>query len=104
MSEKVKTAINGFDFLVDGGLIKCSITLISSSPGTCKSIFAMQFLNEGIENGPRGAGTSPFLVRKKSNCWKKQNSSALNSERQRLSYPTWMCIQSTSADKKGARS
>jgi len=50
MTKRVKTGIKGFDELVEGGLIKGSVTLVSGSPGTGKSIFAMQFINEGIKN------------------------------------------------------
>lgn len=53
MTKRIETGIKGFDELVDGGLLKGSITLVSGSPGTGKTIFAMQFLNEGIKNGER---------------------------------------------------
>ena len=53
MTKRVKTGIKGFDEMVEGGLIKGSVTLVSGSPGTGKSIFAMQFINEGLKNGER---------------------------------------------------
>lgn len=53
MTKRVKTGIKGFDEMVEGGLIKGSVTLVSGSPGTGKSIFAMQFINEGIKNGEK---------------------------------------------------
>ncbi|MFH1682490.1 MAG: ATPase domain-containing protein [Candidatus Woesearchaeota archaeon] len=53
--ERVKTNIPGFDRLVDGGLVKDSIVLLSGGPGTGKTIFGMQFLYNGAteldENG-----------------------------------------------------
>lgn len=53
--ERVKTDIEGFDNLVEGGLPRNSMTLISGSPGTGKTTFALQFLFNGAtkfkENG-----------------------------------------------------
>lgn len=55
MVEKVKTGIKNFDNLVDGGIPKESIVLLSGSPGTGKTIFALEFLYRGAtkfdENG-----------------------------------------------------
>jgi len=45
--DKVKTGIKGFDTLVEGGLPKGKIILLSGTPGTCKTIFALQFLHNG---------------------------------------------------------
>jgi len=42
--ERVKTGINGLDNIIQGGLPKESITLISGPPGGGKSIFCFQFL------------------------------------------------------------
>jgi circadian clock protein KaiC len=47
--DRVKTGIIGLDDLIEGGLPKGSVTLISGSPGTGKTIFAMQFLVEGAK-------------------------------------------------------
>ncbi len=44
---KAKTGIRGFDKLVEGGLPKGKIILLSGTPGTCKTIFALQFLYNG---------------------------------------------------------
>lgn len=44
---KVKTGIKGFDKLVGGGFPKGKIILLSGTPGTCKTIFALQFLYNG---------------------------------------------------------
>ncbi len=53
--EKLATGIEGFDILSDGGLPKKRTTLVSGSAGCGKTIFAAQFLAEGIaradENG-----------------------------------------------------
>jgi len=44
MVERLCTGIPGFDKLIEGGLPKSSITLISGTPGTGKSIFCAQML------------------------------------------------------------
>lgn len=53
--ERVKTGIKGFDKLVEGGFPKGKIVLLSGTPGTSKTIFALQFLYNGAtrfnENG-----------------------------------------------------
>ena len=48
--ERVKTGIDGLDSIIQGGLPKESITLVSGPPGGGKSIFCFQFINEGIKN------------------------------------------------------
>ncbi len=54
-ADRVKTDIEGFDELVEGGLPRNSMTLISGSPGTGKTTLALQFLHSGAtsykENG-----------------------------------------------------
>ena len=47
---RVKTGVFGLDELIEGGLPKRSITLVSGSPGAGKSIMCFQFINEGINN------------------------------------------------------
>lgn len=47
MTQKVKTNIEGFDELVGGGLPKGCCVLLSGTPGTGKTIFALQFLYNG---------------------------------------------------------
>ncbi len=44
---RIKTAIPGFDNLVDGGLPKGKTILLSGTPGTCKTIFGLQYLYNG---------------------------------------------------------
>lgn len=47
---KVATHIPGFDFVADGGLPQGRTTLVAGSAGSCKTIFAAQFLAEGIRH------------------------------------------------------
>jgi len=53
--EKLETGIQGFDLVSYGGLPKNRTTLVSGSAGSAKTIFAVQFLIEGLrkkeENG-----------------------------------------------------
>jgi KaiC/GvpD/RAD55 family RecA-like ATPase len=46
--DKVKTYIEGFDELLNGGFPKGSNILISGTPGTGKTIFSMQYLYNGV--------------------------------------------------------
>lgn len=53
--DKVKTGIKGFDKLVDGGFPRGKSILLSGTPGTCKTIFALQFLHNGaVESKEKG--------------------------------------------------
>ena len=52
--ERVKTGIKDLDSIIEGGLPKSSITLVSGSPGSGKSIFCFQFLYEGVKEGKKG--------------------------------------------------
>ena len=52
--EKLATGIPGFDFLSDGGLPLGRATLIAGTAGSSKTIFASQFLVEGILRGEHG--------------------------------------------------
>lgn len=53
--EKIETGIEGFDLISEGGLPKGRTTLIAGTSGSAKTVFASQFLAEGIlkkdENG-----------------------------------------------------
>lgn len=51
--ERVKTGIEGLDGIIEGGIPKKSITLVSGPPGGGKSIFCFQFLWEGVKNGEK---------------------------------------------------
>ena len=48
MVDRIKTHIVGFDKHIEGGFVKNSVNLLSGGPGTGKTIFALQFLYEGI--------------------------------------------------------
>ncbi|MEM1921723.1 MAG: ATPase domain-containing protein, partial [Desulfurococcaceae archaeon] len=54
MVERVKTNIKGFDDIVNGGIPKRSVVLLSGGPGTGKSIFGMQYLWNGLQMGEPG--------------------------------------------------
>ena len=51
--ERVKTGVEGLDNIIQGGIPKKSITLVSGPPGGGKSIFCFQFLWEGAKNGEK---------------------------------------------------
>ena len=55
LMEKIPTGIPGFDLIAHGGLPKNRTTLVAGSSGSAKTIFAIQFIVEGIvrreENG-----------------------------------------------------
>ena len=50
---RIKTGVEGLDAIIEGGLPKNSITLISGPPGGGKSILCFQFLYEGVKNGEK---------------------------------------------------
>ena len=49
--QRVSTGIPGFDELVEGGFEKNSVNLLVGGSGSGKTIFAMQFLIEGVKKG-----------------------------------------------------
>ena len=51
--ERVSTGIPKLDELLQGGLPKRSVTLVSGPPGSGKSIFCFHFINAGIKNGEK---------------------------------------------------
>ena len=51
---KIPTGIPGFDIFSQGGLPKGRTTLVSGTAGSGKTIFASQFLAEGIKQGQNG--------------------------------------------------
>ena len=65
---KIATGIPGFDVFSEGGLPKGRTTLISGTAGSGKTIFACQFLAEGIKSGQNGVfltfEESPKMLRK----------------------------------------
>jgi len=52
---RIKTGIEGFDALIEGGLIQGRQYLISGSPGSGKTTFGVQFLATGAMDGESGA-------------------------------------------------
>lgn len=52
--KRCKTFIPGFDLISNGGLPSGRTTLVSGGPGSAKTIFAAQFLAEGIKAGEPG--------------------------------------------------
>jgi len=52
--ERVKTGIPGMDEILNGGIPKRNVVLLSGGPGTGKSIFGQQFLYAGLRNGDGG--------------------------------------------------
>ena len=49
--ERIPTGIKGLDKLIEGGFLKGSSILVSGGTGTGKTIFCIQFLFKGLENG-----------------------------------------------------
>jgi KaiC/GvpD/RAD55 family RecA-like ATPase len=47
--ERVRTYIQGFDEIVNGGIPKRNVVLLSGGPRTGKSIFGYQFLYNGLK-------------------------------------------------------
>ena len=54
VSSRIASGVKGFDSLTGGGFKRGSINLIAGGPGSGKTIFAIQFLVEGIEKGENG--------------------------------------------------
>jgi circadian clock protein KaiC len=52
---KLSTGLKGFEWISDGGLPENRTTLISGTAGSGKTIFAVQFLVEGIKREESGA-------------------------------------------------
>ena len=51
--ERIKTGIHGLDEIIEGGIPKNSVTLVSGPPGGGKTIFCYQFLYEGVQQGEK---------------------------------------------------
>lgn len=52
-TERVPTGIEGLDQTIEGGLAKGRSILVTGEPGTGKTIFALQFLFEGLKRGEK---------------------------------------------------
>jgi circadian clock protein KaiC len=65
-TERVPTGITGLDSLIEGGFPKGRSILLTGEPGTGKTIFALQFLAEGLGRGEKciyvSADESPMDV------------------------------------------
>ena len=53
-TERVPTGVVGLDPLLDGGFPKGRSILVTGEPGTGKTIFALQFLYDGLKRGEKG--------------------------------------------------
>jgi circadian clock protein KaiC len=53
-TERVPTGVTGLDHMIEGGLPKGRSILVTGEPGTGKTIFALQFLHEGLKKGEKG--------------------------------------------------
>ena len=51
--KRISTGIDGLDELILGGFPQGSVTLVSGTPGTCKTIVCFQFINKGLKNGEK---------------------------------------------------
>lgn len=56
---RVKSGIPGFDELVNGGFNKGTVNTITGGSGTGKTVFATQFIYQGIKSGERGMIITP---------------------------------------------
>lgn len=52
--ERLETGIPGLDHVTNGGLPRGRVTLVSGTAGSAKTVFACQFLAEGIRRGQPG--------------------------------------------------
>ncbi|MBI2670837.1 AAA family ATPase [Candidatus Woesearchaeota archaeon] len=50
MIERIKSGVPGLDRLLDGGIPKGKVIMVSGPSGSGKTILAAQFVNEGIKN------------------------------------------------------
>ncbi|DAC72163.1 MAG TPA: hypothetical protein DSN98_06660 [Thermoplasmata archaeon] len=51
--KRVRSGIEGFDVLLQGGYPQGSVTLVAGTPGTGKTIVCFQYLFEGIKNNEK---------------------------------------------------
>ena len=54
MVDRVKTGIPGMDEILNGGIPRRNVVLLSGGPGTGKSIFSYQYLWNGLREGEPG--------------------------------------------------
>lgn len=51
---KLPTGIPGLDLITEGGLPRVRTTLVTGTAGSAKTVFAVQFIAEGVKNGENG--------------------------------------------------
>ena len=54
MVEKIQTGIYGLDSLIDGGIIRNSVGVVTGYAGTGKTTLGLQFLRKGVREGHDG--------------------------------------------------
>ena len=52
--ERASTGVDGIDALLDGGLPRDRLYLVSGPPGSGKTTFSAQFVTQGVAEGERG--------------------------------------------------
>ncbi|VVB77448.1 Circadian clock protein kinase KaiC [uncultured archaeon] len=52
--DRVKTGVQGFDELVDGGIPPGFNVLVTGAPGTGKTLFGLEYIYNGAKNGENG--------------------------------------------------
>ncbi len=52
--ERLSTGVLGLDELIEGGIVKNSVVLVTGKTGTGKTLFCSSFLYEGAKNGEKG--------------------------------------------------
>ena len=51
--ERISTGISRLDELLDGGLPRNSVTLVSGTPGSGKTILCFHYIDAGLKNGEK---------------------------------------------------
>jgi circadian clock protein KaiC len=51
---RISTGTQGLDEMLGGGFIAKKIILVRGGPGTCKTIFSLKFIAEGVRKGEKG--------------------------------------------------
>lgn len=67
MTDRVGTGVPGLDERIEGGFPKSSVSLVTGGPGSGKTTFCSQFVEEGLKNGDKclyiTTGQKPRAVR-----------------------------------------
>jgi KaiC/GvpD/RAD55 family RecA-like ATPase len=51
---RISTGVTGLDEMLQGGFLENKIILVRGGPGTGKTIFSLQFINDGARKGEKG--------------------------------------------------